>query len=42
MEPHIIEYYNDMPNSVNVINKMNEEFDENDTPKTEKCNCIID
>ena len=26
MEPHIIDYYNEMPHMVNVIDKMNEEF----------------
>ena len=28
MEPQIIDFYNEMPHSVNVINKLNEEFNE--------------
>ena len=28
MEPQIIDYYNEMPSGINVINKMNEELDE--------------
>ena len=28
MEPHIIDYYNEMPHMVNVIDKMNEELDD--------------
>ena len=39
MEPQLIDYYNDMPNGINVINKMNEEFlelqKENDKLKEE-------
>ena len=26
MEPNIIDYYNELPNSVNVIDKLNEEY----------------
>ena len=28
MEPNIIDYYNELPNSVNVIDKLNEEYSE--------------
>ena len=28
MEPQIVDYYNDFPHSVNVINKLNDEYDE--------------
>ena len=28
MEPQLIDYYNEMPSGINVINKMNEELDE--------------
>ena len=28
MEPQIIDYYNEIPSGINVINKMNEELDE--------------
>jgi len=28
MEPHLIDYYNDIPQGINVIDKMNEELDE--------------
>ena len=28
MEPQLIDYYNEMPHGVNVIEKLNEEFDE--------------
>ena len=28
MEPHLIDYYNETPHGINVVDKMNEELDE--------------
>ena len=35
MDPQIIDYYNEMPHEVNVIDKMNEELDEVQTKLAE-------
>ena len=41
MEPQIVDYYNELPHSVNVIDKMNEELSETQD-KLFKAECEID
>ena len=36
MEPQILDYYNEFPSGVNIINKLNEEFDESQKEKVEE------